>query len=309
MTTLSSTGLTRTRLDERIAQLTASMQTIFGADINVAADSIDGQALGVFAEAISNLDQLMQDVYNSFNPQSATGLALSRLVQLNGIRRIAGAYSTVTIRCTGVVGTLIPAGSLVKSAATSASFQTLTDATIPIAGFIDVPSRATVFGATAAAIGTLTKIDTPVYGWQLANNVAIAVLGASEETDELLRTRRLLSTSTPALAIIDAMAGGLANISGVLQAVVLENVTDVLDGRGLPPHSISCIVNGGADADIANVIWKKKTLGATMNGATTVSVADLAGGLHVINFSRPTLIPVYISVTVSQRVGWPSDGA
>lgn len=307
MTELLSTGFTRTRLDERLLALQEAMQAIFGIEINVDADSIDGQALGIFAESISNLDQLAEDVYHSFNPQSATGLALSRIVQLNGIRRLAGAYSTVTLRCTGTVDVLIPAGSLVKSAATSSVFETINDATVPIAGFVDVAARATAFGAIAAAIGTLTKIDTPIYGWLSVTNLAVAVLGSAEETDEALRLRRRASTLTPAQAVLDSIAGTLSNIVGVTQALVLENFTNVTDGNGLLPHSIYCVVNGGADQDIIDAIWRKKTVGADMKGAITGAALDTLGSPHTIKFSRPTAVPIYIKVTIDERVGLPTD--
>ena len=88
MTQLTAQGFTRTRLDERLSQLQDAMRAIFGPNINLDPDTMDGQTLGIFAESTSNLDQLAEDVYHSFNPQSATGVALSRLVQLNGIRRI-----------------------------------------------------------------------------------------------------------------------------------------------------------------------------------------------------------------------------
>ena len=89
MSAVTATGFTRTRLDERLDDLVARAKAIIGNDIDVDQESLDGQLLGIFAESISNLDQLAEDVYQSFNPQSASGLALSRLVQLNGIRRTA----------------------------------------------------------------------------------------------------------------------------------------------------------------------------------------------------------------------------
>ena len=86
MTQLSSQGFTRTRLDERLTALQEAMRAIFGPTLNLDPDTMDGQALGIYAESISNLDQLAEDVYHSFNPNSATSRALSRLVMLNGIK-------------------------------------------------------------------------------------------------------------------------------------------------------------------------------------------------------------------------------
>lgn len=309
MTQLTSQGFTRTRLDESLTALQEAMRAIFGPTLNLDPDTMDGQALGIYAESISNLDQLAEDVYHSFNPQSATGVALSRLVQLNGIRRIEGTYSTVTLRCVGSQGTVIPAGSLVKSTATNATFETTEEAVIPASGEIDIAARSAVKGALLAPAGTLTKIDTPIFGWQTATNLLDAAPGRNEETDEQLRLRRRASTSTPGQAIVDAMYGALTNIPEVRQAKVYENDQDIIDANGLPPHSIYCIVEGGADADILDTIWLKKTAGTTTHGTTAGQVTDSMGNPHTLNFSRPTDVNVWVTVNLHTRPGWPTDGA
>ena len=309
MTQLTSQGFTRTRLDERLTALQEAMRAIFGPTLNLDPDTMDGQALGVFAESQSNLDQLAEDVYHSFNPQSATGVALSRLVQLNGIRRIEGTYSTVALRCVGSQGTFIPAGSLVKSTATNATFETTEEATISASGEIDIAARSAVKGAVLAPAGTLTKIDTPIFGWQTVTNLLDAAPGRNEETDEQLRLRRRASTSTPGQAIVDAMYGALTNIPEVRQAKVYENDQDIIDANGLPPHSIYCIVEGGADADILDTIWLKKTAGTTTHGTTTGQVTDSMGNPHTLNFSRPADVNVWVTVNLHTRPGWPTDGA
>lgn len=309
MTQLTSQGFTRTRLDERLTALQDAMRAIFGPTLNLDPDTMDGQALGIYAESISNLDQLAEDVYHSFNPQSASGVALSRLVQLNGIRRIEGTYSTVTLRCVGSQGTVIPAGSLVKSTATNATFETTEEASIPASGEIDIAARSAVKGALLAPAGTLTKIDSPIFGWQTVTNLLDAAPGRNEETDEQLRLRRRASTSTPGQAIVDAMYGALTNIPEVRQAKVYENDQDVINANGLPPHSIYCIVEGGADADILDTIWLKKTAGTTTHGTTAGQVTDSMGNPHTLKFSRPTDVNAWVTVNLHTRPGWPTDGA
>lgn len=309
MTQLTSQGFTRTRLDERLTALQEAMRAIFGPTLNLDPDTMDGQALGIYAESISNLDQLAEDVYHSFNPQSATGVALSRLVQLNGIRRIEGTYSTVTLRCVGSQGTVIPAGSLVKSTATNATFETTEEAVIPASCEVDVAARSAVKGALLAPADTLTKIDTPIFGWQTATNLLDAAPGRNEETDEQLRLRRRASTSTAGQSIVDAMYGALTNIPEVRQAKVYENDQDAVDANGLPPHSIYCIVEGGADADILDTIWLKKTAGTTTHGTTAGQVTDSMGNPHTLKFSRPTDVDVWVTVNLHTRPGWPTDGA
>lgn len=309
MTAVTPQGFVRTRLDERLVQLQDAMRAIFGPDINLDPDTVDGQTLGIFAESISNLDQLAEAVYLALNPQTASDVFLSRLVELNGIRRIPGAYSTVTLECGGTQGTTIPAGSLVKHVTTGASFQTLADAIIGGSGTASVAAQATTYGATLAPSGTLTKIDTPIYGWQTVTNALDAVPGRLEETDEQLRIRRALSTATPAQSIIDSIYGAIANLTQVRAVKVWENPTHAVDMLGLPPHSIYTVVEGGADADIGKMLWLKKTAGTTLVGTTTVAVADTMANSHDMKFSRPAYTNVYVTVNLSLRPGWPADGA
>lgn len=309
MTQLTAQGFTRSRLDERLAALQTAVQAIFGASINLSADTIDGQTLGIFAETVSNLDQLIEDVYHSFSPSSATGAALSRLVQLNGIRRIGGTYSTCDVLCVGQQGTVIPAGSLIKSTATNATFQTTADVTIDGTGQVVVSCRAVDLGAKLAPAATLTKIDTPIYGWQTASNALDAVVGRDEETDEQLRTRRKFSTATPAQSIVDGVYGALANLANVRQVKVYENDQDTVQAvTALPPHSLYCVVEGGLIQDILNTIWLKKTAGTTLVGTTTGTVTDLMGNPHTMKFDRPVDTLAYVVVNISQRSGWPTDG-
>lgn len=310
MTQVTSTGFERTRLDERIEELNAALRDIFGEDINLDPDTVDGQTVGIFAELISDTDQLAEDVYHSFNPQTATGVALSRVVQYNGIRRIAGRNSTVDLKCVGTAGTVIPAGSLVRSAVTNTVFETLAEVTIPISGEIAVAAQSVEMGYLPAPAGTLTKIDTPIFGWQTVTNLLDAIPGRAEETDAELRIRRRASTSTPGQAVVDSIFGALRQLDQVLQARVYENDQDTVQPvTNLPPHSIYCIVEGGSVQEIADTIWLKKSAGVTMVGAITQVIYDSQGSPHNIKFSRPGYVDVYIVINLSIRSGWPTNGA
>lgn len=309
MTQLTATGFDRSRLDERLATLQAAMRGIFGDEIDLDPDTIDGQTLGIYAESISNLDQLAEDVYHSFNPNSATGAALSRLVQLNGVRRIGGTYSTVDVLCVGQQGTVIPAGSAISSTATKAQFKTVATATIDGTGQVIVSCKAVDMGAKIGPVNTVTKINTPIYGWQTANNTAAAVVGRDEETDEQLRLRRAQSTSTPAQSIIDGLYGAVANIPEVLQCAVYENPTGAVQPvTGLPPHSVNVIAEGGAIQDIANQIFSRITIGVVQVGAVVTSALNIQGYPHPIKFDRPVSVPIKVVLNVVKLAGWPTDG-
>jgi uncharacterized phage protein gp47/JayE len=308
MTQINSTGFEMTRLDERFEQLVQAMKIIFGDDINVSPNSVDGMTLGIYAESINNLDQLAEAVYQSFNPDTATGVALSRLVKLNGITRQPGSYSTVTLQCTGTQGTVIPAGSLVTADDGSTTWETTADATIDASGTILVQAQSTNMGPFAASANTITSIATPIYGWQAVTNPDVASAGAYEETDEELRIRRALSTTSTATGPVDAIRGALLNQLGVTQAVVYENITDAVDANGQPAHSVYAIVQGGADQTVLDTIWFKKPPGVNVHGSVSGVVVDTAGFPHTMKFDRPVATPVYIVANIKKRAGYPANG-
>lgn len=309
MTQVTAQGFERTRLDERVEQLFTAYRLIYGEDISLDPDDLDAELLSIFAEGISNVDQLAQDVYNSFNPNSAIGAALSRLVQLNSIRRIAGAYSTVDVEVGGSNGTVIPAGQLLRSTYDNSQWTTTGDVTIGASGVALVSVRALVFGATVAPANTLTKIDTPIYGWQSVTNPTAATPGREEESDEELRQRRKSSTSTDAQGITDGIFGALLNLPNVRLAKVYENEQDVVDGNGQAPHSLNAVVEGGDIGAIALTLWLKRSAGVTMLGAVEQDVVDSQGFTHTLKFDRPTKVEAYIVVNVTKLPGYPPDGA
>jgi uncharacterized phage protein gp47/JayE len=308
MAQLTDQGIVIARLNDRWNQLVSAMRIIFGDDINVDPNSVDGQLLGIFAESINNLEQLAEAVYQSFNPSTATGAALSRLVQLNGIRRIEGAYSVVDLTCTGTAGTVIPAGSLAQGS-DGVHWSTTQPITIDQTGVVTVPARAEKMGVLAAAAGTITTIATPIYGWQSVTNPNPASLGRDEETDQELRVRRALSTSTTAQAMLDGLYGALLNLNGVLQAHVYENSTGDVDENGQAAHSILCVVDGGDTQEILETIYRKKSVGVTLLGGVSGVVSDSAGNAQTIRFDRPTDVAIYVTVNVSRQQGYPADGA
>jgi uncharacterized phage protein gp47/JayE len=287
------------------ANLQAAMIAIFGPDIDLDPDTLDGQTLGIYAESKADSDSLAQDVYNSFNPQTATGVALSRVVEYNGIRRIPAIASQATVTCSGTSGTHIPINSVIACSLNGEQFVTIQDGIIDDTGAIDIAVLSVNVGAIQAPAHTLTAIVTPVFGWQGVTNALTALVGRDEESDEELRIRRAQSTATPAQSVPDSVYGAIANIPEVTQVRLYENYEEVADPvTGLPPHSFSAVVEGGLDQDIGDAIWNRASLGATQVGTTQVTVTDIQGFTHTIKFQRPTNVRIYIAISLHPLTGW-----
>jgi uncharacterized phage protein gp47/JayE len=287
-----------------LGNLSARMQAIFGQEINLSPDTIDGETLSIFAEAKVDSDQLALDVYNSWNPQTAQGVALSRLVEMNGIRRIPAEPSMVSIICSGTQNTHIPIGSIVESTANNERFVTIQDAVIPWTGAVEVACLSQNYGAIEAPMDTITTIITPVFGWQSVYNAASAIVGRDMETDAELRIRRAMSTATPAQSVPESVYGAIANIPLVTQVRLYENYTGETDSLGLPPHSYCVVVQGGLEEDIAAAIWNRASIGATQIGDTHVTIYDVQGFPHVITFKRPDPVRIYINILIRTLQGW-----
>lgn len=305
-TQLTSTGFQRDGLDVTLAALQAAAQTIFGTDINVDSDSPDGQLLGVFAGAKSDLDQLLESIYNNFNPNNATGLGLSRLVQLNGIKRIAGAYSVDNVTFSGIENTVISSGFLIANPDTQYQFETQADATIDSTGTVTVAVKCTVMGDVSIAAGTITKLVNAQYGVTSVTNLGTGSAGRAEETDAELRIRRLKCVAVASQGLADSVLAGLLNDSNVTLATVVENRTDSEDANGLPPHSICAVVLGDTDDNVAQIIWDTISCGCTWYGNTTGTATDIKSHDHTVAFSRPVKVPIYVEMTIAKRTGYPN---
>ena len=216
--------------------------------------------------------------------------------------------STAVLDLTGTNGTVIPAGSIVSVQATSDKF--ITDSEVTIAGGVAaVNATAQIAGGIVALAGTITNIDTPIFGWTTVNNSADAEVGREIESDADLRERRELSTLALGQNLVDSLFGQLSNLDGVEDALVIDNKTDATDANGIPAHQFLSVVSGGSDDDIADKVWVNTPQGINSHGSTTVSITDAQGFPQDVLFSRPIDVDIYLSLDITTESGvFPSSG-
>jgi uncharacterized phage protein gp47/JayE len=301
--TVDENGISAPSFAEILAELQTRFRSIYGDDIYLGNDAADGQMLGVLAAAIDDANQATIAAYNNFSPQTAVGVGLSQVVKVNGLRRLVPSRSTVPVRIIGVAGTIITGGLL----SDILSHQwLLANTTIPTSGEIIVTATCQTDGAIALASGTVMTILTPVPGWQSATTSAAATPGAPVETDAALRQRQSISTAQPAQTPLPAIVAAVANLAGVQRVRAYENDTNLVDGNGIPPHSISLVVKGGDAADVATTIAQKKAPGVGTYGTTTEIVLDDSGVPNTINFYYETDITAKVLVSVIALTGYVS---
>ena len=85
-------------------------KTIFGSDINLDADTQDGQLIAIFASAINDVNSQAIATYNQFNPNTAVGVGLDSAIKTNGIQRNVATHSTVDLVLIGQAGATINNG-------------------------------------------------------------------------------------------------------------------------------------------------------------------------------------------------------
>ncbi|HIA9112517.1 TPA: baseplate J/gp47 family protein [Klebsiella pneumoniae] len=303
--TVTAEGISAPDYQTVLDTITGYFQQIYGSDAYLEPDSKDGQMVALVALAIHDANNTAISVYRSFSPATALGDALTSNVKINGITRRAATNSTVDLLLTGTVGTTITNGSVRDTNSVVWNLP----ATVVIGSDGTVVATATCVnsGAVAAVAGSVNGINTPTRGWASVTNPLAATVGVAEETDAELRVRQSQSVALASLTPFDAVDGAIANVEGVTRHKLFENDQEVTDSNGLPPHSISAIVEGGDATEIANTIRSVKGQGVSTYGTTSVIVTDKYGNPYTIRFSRPIDVPVYVSITLKALTGYSSE--
>ena len=127
-----------------------------------------------------------------------------------------------------------------------------------------------------------------------------------DESDASARLRRSNAIAAPAVSTREALLSALSTVPYLTGAVIWENDTDETDDRGLPPHSIRVVVDGGGNLPVAQAILSKKPVGVSTDGSVSVTVADEFGVDHVVKFTRVSSVRLMITVYIRTFSGYDS---
>lgn len=310
---IDGTGMHIPLYQEIVDKLVEDMKQIFGDDIYLEADSQDYQQISIFARMIYDSYNLALLAYNNRTPKDAIGIGLDNIVALAGIQRKPATASTVVLTITGVDGTKISNGEVSDD---NGNYWELPDEVIiPSNGIIDVTATSKEKGNVFALPNTITNINTPVYGWLSVTNKQASSAGIDVENDFELRGRFSLSVLGPSSSIFESLQESLAAIPGVTRVRGYENDTSATSTgtvppnvpAGIPSHTISFVVEGGNDVDVATELYMKKTPGCGTFGTTTVKLQSVTGNILAVNFYRPQYTNVKVKITIKQLDGYTSD--
>ena len=307
---IDTTGFHIPVYQDIVDELVNQMKQIFGDDIYISEDTQDYQQIAIFAKMIYDSFNLAQLAYNNRTPLNAVGVGLDNVVVFADIVRKPATASNVVVTLTGDSGTVINNGEVNDI---NGNTWLLPDSvTIPSNGTIDVNATSKVIGLVTALPNTVTKIMTPTYGWTSVTNKAASSPGTDVESDFELRGRFSLSTMSPASSIFESLHESLLAIPNVTRVRGYENDTGATSTgteppnvpAGIPPHSVSFVVEGGNDVDVATELYMKKTPGCGTFGTTEIPLQSTTGNTFYINFYRPTYTNVKVRVTIKKLQGY-----
>lgn len=304
---VTSNGLEVQSYDDILTNIQDGMNSIYAEDgetINFGSETPDGQVTNILAQLGTDVRELAQGVYNSFDPDKCSGSVQDSRYALNYLFRKGGTFTiqnidvtvnkTVTLQ--GLDGSYndINAASYTVSD-NAGSLWYLIDTSTITAGTTSLPFRSQNYGSYQPAIGTITNQVTKVLGVTgVTNSVAATTLGAAQESDLQFRVRRNRSTAVKGQNNIDALLGQILDLDGVTDATTFVNIPTADDyDSNIPDYAVWTIVEGGANSDIAMAIYQNST-GFPTYGTVSVNVPAVSGQVFEVNFDRANPVALYI---------------
>ncbi len=308
---LDADGLQTSTREELISFWTLKYQEIYGADINLASDTPDGQMLNIQVQATLDLQDLLVQVYNMQDPDNAIGVVLDQRVSINGIQRQAGTYTVTPItlvnsQSVNLYGLDQDVEDVYTVSDNAGNLWQLQESELGLtAGSHSLDFQAAVPGEQLTIPNTITVPVTIVLGVTSVNNPTLyTTLGINEESDAVLKVRRQRSVSLASQGYLEGLLAALENIDGVTSAYVYENNTNATDSDGVPAHSIWVIVAGtGSDEDIAQAIYTKRNAGAGMFGSESYIITQVDGSPFIIYWDEVETRNLFISFTATSING------
>jgi len=305
MAGLTTTGLTIETIETLLASIVADQLANISPTLNTEADSLAGQLNAIYAAALLELWELLEEIYQSGYPDTASGQSLSFIAAITGTIREVATKSTVDVRFTGTVAAAVPINTEVYVVGRPESrYVTLAAAVVGGGGTVDVSCEAVTAGDDTFMVSAeALTMPNPPPTITLATSFENSVDGQDEETDAALRIRREQELARPGSATAEAIKADLLEVTGVDVAQVYENVTMLTDANGLPPKSIECLVYSQntpvyTAADVVAAIWTAKPAGTETHGGLTLATLDSSGDSHDILYSVPAEITTHMLVTL-----------
>lgn len=303
---ISSAGITLPSYAEVLLGFQQGYQSVYGTDVVITPDTMDGQWIAIQAQAYFDLCQMIGVIYNSWGVLNTTGPMLDNICALTNTQRQAATNSTAVVTITGAAYTLITNGVIGDNQNLGTTWDLPASVTIPSGGTIQVTATCTTAGAVTALASSLTQILTPTAGWNSVTNATPAISGVAVETDAQLAQQQQLAVSQSSLTPMAAIAAAVANVPGVSEVTYFNNDSNSIV-NGVPPNNFAIIVAGGTTTAVAAAIAATKPPGISSFGNTSAVVFDVNGVPDLINWYELSLVELQFQITINPLAGYQAQ--
>lgn len=303
MLQITETGIVIDRLADVHQRLSDGFKRIYGDDINLDADSPDGQMIGLFSQEIDNINQAIAMIAQMLDPYKATGSWLEQRAMYAGVVRRGADYSYIDEAIfIGTPNIQVPKDSVLVDD-NRVKWVMLSEIRLDMNGSARTGMRSAELGMFSLPAGKELKMETVTIGVDKIITTKAAKEGAFEETDGNMLLRFMRSHSINNHDDRQGLEGALLDVPDVKQAKVYENFTGQTDEKGVPAHSLNAVVIGGSDDDIGLTILKKKIGGCGVFGAieNTQIYADVP---RTVRFDRAEMVNVKVQLLLERTGGF-----
>lgn len=280
------------------------MREAFGSDLNEDARTPQGQLVTSLTAVIEDQNNAMIELGNNFDPRYAFGQFQEALGAIYFLQRKLATRSVAQLSFVGLPGTAIPQGYLIVDDA-GFEWEVLIASEVG-AGLVH--ASCTTPGPIQAAPNTIVTFKETIEGLDTVTNPNAAAAGSNEETRAQFEDRRYDSVAANSKMTNGAVFGAVSNLTGVIDAFVIDNPTDDSITVGVTDYpmirnSLLVSVVGGDDYLIAEQTLIKGGTGCAFVGNTEVLYLDETSGNafppeYLVKFLRPDHVTTYLRLTV-----------
>ena len=294
----------------------AGIDDAFGGGLNKSLSTPQGQLAQSLTAIIGDKNTQILEVSNQIDPERNSGRWQDAIGRIYFMERIAGRGTVVQATCYGLVGSLIPAGSLAQDA-NGYIYASTADAVIGADGSVVVQFQNQTHGAIACPQNSLTRIYLAVTGWERIDNANAGVLGAEVESRYDFEQRRQNSVAIASTSMVASVRSAVWAVPGVTDVYVAENDTDAPITLGatnhqIPAHCLYVCVAGGSADDIALAIQSRKSAGCNTVGNTSKTIEIREGYAppfpsYTYRWQMPNATPIYFDISLVNDSRLPAD--
>lgn len=309
---ITETGYQRRTIDVVLESIQSDLRAKISAKLDLSEDTVLGNTSNIDARRIDELEQLVEEAYNAYDPDNASDDRQVAIALISGVPRRGAQKGLVTVTLDLDASQSYAAGDLAAHVEDEPTNRWLNRDVVEstTAGTYSAVFQSENAGAAAVAeAGTLTVIATPVAGWNSVTNADAATPGQDIESIAALRIRREQSVAAGGSRTRGAIRARLVAIDGVLSAEVFDNPKNVTDENGILAHGLRAVVWDGSpsaadDDEIAQAIYDAGSEGILPQGAESGTARDRETGLPVtVNFDRATPSSLTIAVSIESETG------